>query len=67
MLFIVLTLLIMVILSVARDYRENGAIADCKSKGGTPVFATRVRTLTDERGDRMTQEYQAFDRCNFGK
>ncbi|MBW4621057.1 MAG: hypothetical protein KME17_17085 [Cyanosarcina radialis HA8281-LM2] len=46
------------------SYRENTAIAQCKAKGGTPIFVTRVREIpTDLQGDSITQEHREFDRC----
>lgn len=54
-------------LSIMGGYRENAAIATCKTNGGTPVYRTEVQEFpVDNQGTTgINQEYQVFDYCDY--
>jgi hypothetical protein len=54
-----------IILAAIGSYRENTAIADCKTRGGTPIFAKRNMEIPDGQGSAIKQQYMVFDRCHF--
>jgi hypothetical protein len=49
-------------LNAGMNAREDSEITNCKAKGGTPVFVTRVYEYPSDDGS-FRREYQVFDRC----
>jgi hypothetical protein len=51
------------------SFRQSNEIADCKAKGGIPIFATKAQEYPSEIYPSATsiggfkQEYKVFDHC----